>query len=336
MQHMVNKLSFDFRCSNEEQAYVLRKKFIENNYADIVSVINAECDHLSNTDEFLKINKVEVHLSVREEMIYNPQEYLDALQIELRRELQKRQHSPVEKKSLQESRRGILTYFIENGYMPWWASLEYGDITSICHEIIELNELSGIIHFLLQHKRKKHIWERVAFQLSDEFKRSLVSEIILFKEIKEELKRLLQQQNLNKNVRPQSIESYEEQLDNYILKNGSHIFMKTGNNNDTISTREIRRLLDHFIQLIEPAGQAGLIPAKKETVADQLDSLTDISPSDAKIRAMDQPDLLTDISHTYLEVQTMNQSNSLTGTSHSDPEVQSMSQSDLLKGTHTE
>ncbi len=259
MQHTVNKLSFSFTCSKEEQAYVLRKNFIEGNYADIVSIINAECDHLSNMDEFVEINKVEVHLSLGEEVIYNPQKYLDALRLELRNQLGNTKHSPVEKKSLKQNRLRILTFFLQHGYLPWWATREEFDVASICNDINTSQQFTGIIDFLLLHKEEAHIWERLSFQFADDFKRSIISEIGILKEVRETLKKLVQQHVANKKIFQQSIKEYEQELNHFMLKNGAQIFTKIGSNTNIASPDEINLLLDNFLQIIEPVYQ------KKET-----------------------------------------------------------------------
>jgi hypothetical protein len=188
--HLVNRLHFQVRCAEQEQAFSLRQNFAQTLQPEIVEIIDEVCSEYVSEHEWLRIDKLELDLGRFSPTVFT-RDFAVAFRDQFGKELAKqlgvfsdeRRHESKKHSSLE-----LFCYFMQLGTLPWWA-----------HEIdVEMNAIAQAlcIHmpaplraFFYEQKLNRSVWTRAAWQLDDVAKSAIIS---LFSELRDTETRLIQ------------------------------------------------------------------------------------------------------------------------------------------------
>ena len=137
MEHLVNKLKFDVVCPDEEMAFGIRQNFAQTFQLQIAEVIEKVGDKYTSLNEYIRIDKLEVDMGALSQ--YNLAHDFEKLffyqfEKEIKQKLSAL-HPEERKLSTQRSAVELVTYFLKNGLLPWWADEATTDFNEICEQV---------------------------------------------------------------------------------------------------------------------------------------------------------------------------------------------------------
>src|SRR5579884_3993855 len=62
MTHLINKLQFEMKCMDENQAFNLRQHFAQTLQNSIIAAVDEVCSKYVQDDEWIRIDKLEINL----------------------------------------------------------------------------------------------------------------------------------------------------------------------------------------------------------------------------------------------------------------------------------
>lgn len=167
--HLVNQLQVEATCTDESQAFEVRRIFSRLCQEDVAKMMDEICSKYTGEEEWIQIDKLEMDLG-----------YIDTAQLESK--LANLLHSNFEKelcnklKSIPAGQRTIskqlsftelLTYFLEQGVLPWWAGYPDININEACRKVLD-DQPAFLYHFLLDNKINETVWKRLSMQFDDD------------------------------------------------------------------------------------------------------------------------------------------------------------------------
>lgn len=220
MKHLIDKLTFEIACADEQQAFKIRKDFIKDLYDEMVAVIGACCDHVTDKEQLLQIERLEINLGEFKSNLFDRNQYIKAFGEAFEKELEKLIFPVNKRRTIQQSHVDILTGFLKTGLLPWWAIESEVDMNGWCKEIINGQGSSRFLAWLYEHKGVPEVWERMASQLSPEFKAYIISEALPLSTMAERLS-VLNRENIKKRTIIFTYTMrYEGLIQDFVLRNG--------------------------------------------------------------------------------------------------------------------
>lgn len=231
MAHLINRLQFEFNCSDEDQAFNFRKNFAVTFQEQITDVADNICSKYVSEDEWLKIDKLEIDLGY-----FTPDSFDTNFAAVFKNKFEKQLteklsgiSSAEKKSSLQLSKAELFLYFLQKGILPWWAGESEININEIALDLLT-HQPEKIKSFFYHHQYKKNIWLRTAFQLNKEPKTLIVLLNDELKITKDLFFTWVQQLNiLLKNEAAPDLDFTDEIIEDIVLKNASEIFQNIKN-----------------------------------------------------------------------------------------------------------
>ncbi len=226
MIHTINRLQFQFNCSDEDQAFNFRENFGVTFQEQITDAVDIICSAYVSKDEWLRIDKLEIDLGYFSPDSFDAN-FAASFKYKFEKELAQKLSaiSSTEKKVLQQrSKKELFQHFLQTGILPWWASESEINIDEIAIDLIT-HYPEVIKQFFYHYQHKRNIWLRTALQLTQKNKALIVSLIGELKTTKELFLRWIQQLNiLLKNESATALQIDDETLENIILKQAPDIF----------------------------------------------------------------------------------------------------------------
>jgi hypothetical protein len=233
MTHLINRLQFELQSADEEQAFNFRQNFGITFLEQIIDAADEICSSHVQEDEWIQIEKLEIDLGNFSPVAFGAN-FSSVFKNKFEKALVDKLSnisSAQKKESLLVSKIELLKHFLQTGTLPWWATEQEADINEIMLELIT-NHPEKITRFFYQHRFKKNLWTRVAFQLSEETKTKLILLIPELKVAKDLFVEWIQQLNiLLKNENVATINIPDASIENIIFKNASGIFQHQNDTN---------------------------------------------------------------------------------------------------------
>ena len=186
--HLINRLRFEVRCPEEEQAFKLRQSFAQTFQPEIIEIIDKVCSEYVSEDEWLQIDTVEIDLG-RFSPHMLARDFATVFREQFEKELAKKLNALTfeqRKASKEYSCMELFSHFMLQGTLPWWSNEAEVDINAIIQELYARTPRQ-LRAFFYDHRGNRFVWTRAAFQLNDEAKRAIIS---LFKELQDAETRL--------------------------------------------------------------------------------------------------------------------------------------------------
>jgi hypothetical protein len=173
--HQVNKLLFEFKCPDEDSAFLLRNSIVDLQEQAIELVDNISSRY-AGEDEWIRIDRLEIDLGQ-----FGPDALSSAFSTlfgdRFERSLKEKLSgaSPgVRTFSTLRSKLTLLKHFLLTGSLLWWTDSNATDIQQIAGEIMA--EEPGVFRrFLYDHRRSSFLWMRMRLQLNDDIKALIIS-----------------------------------------------------------------------------------------------------------------------------------------------------------------
>ena len=267
MTHLVNRLTFELECQDEEQAFELKEKFSSAAHEQIGSIIDNVCSKYVSENEWVRIDKLEIELGEFSFDLFE-QEFSKAFIKQFESIIAQRiTRAPGEKaESSRESYEiEILEYFLLKGSLPWWGDESSLDIDEISSSIFK-NRKAEISDFFRNNYNNYALWDRASFQLKREVLYILIQ---LFKELSyayDILKSILElmigelrsKEEVMKAFFKGDTEQIREMAVNIIVSNAPYIF-EAGNDIQKIRTILAGQAVKVIVSLNNDPGMKGTI-----------------------------------------------------------------------------
>ena len=233
MTHLINRLQFEFNCTDEDQAFNFRQNFATTFQGQIIDAADKICSNHVHEDEWINIEKLEIDLGT-----FSPAAFYSNFSLVFKSKFEKALinklsniSSSEKKESLGVSRTALLTYFLQAGSLPWWAGEQEINLNEIILELIA-NQPATIISFLYRHQTNQNLWIRIAFQLSDEVQTKLILSINELKAAEKLFLKWIEQLNiLSKHESVTQSSVAQNMIDDIVLKNAPQIFQNANGEN---------------------------------------------------------------------------------------------------------
>lgn len=275
MRHVINKLTFEMACTDEKQAFEIRENFIEDLYDEMITVIETCCNRVSDDQQLLQIDKLEINLQAFKDNFLGKQQYIKLFESAFEGELKKKASVAIRKATQQQpvgqSHLDIILYFLETGALPWWTDEKEVDIDRWCSEVMNGKDSANLISRIYMYKNKGQIWKRIVYQLPPDFKAFIISKIPLLLSIQDKLsvlyKDLIDQQKI---IQFRTVHR-DEVINDFILKNGHEIIKQQNPSIERLFVRFLLSVLpkNEIEDLPEPYKSLLIDVADKEKIAIQ-------------------------------------------------------------------
>ena len=238
MEHLVNKLKFDVVCPDEEMAFGIRQNFAQTFQLQIAEVIEKVGNKYTSLNEYIRIDKLEVDMGALSQ--YNLDHDFEKLffyqfEKEIKQKLSAL-HPEERKLSTQRSAVELVTYFLKNGLLPWWADEATTDFNEICEQVFS-HSPEQLKKYLLAEKTNKNLWLRISFQLNKKLKQIIVDQLYPLSEavviMNEMAEKLISEIKLTNDVLSETIaiqlEAQVAQINDIVIANAPGLFTIAGN-----------------------------------------------------------------------------------------------------------
>jgi len=175
MIHLVNKLEFEATCANESIAFEVRHNFARICQDHVSGIIEDICTRLAGEDEWLQIDKLEIDLGHIDPVIFEST-IRQALYLNFEKQLLTRlqsQPTGLRKMSKPLADLEMLTFFLREGILPWWADATTKDPGIICLALLSEQQHS-FYNLLQENKSNENFWKRISLQFSSEVKNQII------------------------------------------------------------------------------------------------------------------------------------------------------------------
>ncbi len=181
--HLINRLHFEIRCPEQEQAFTLRHHFAQTLQPEIAEIIDQVCSEYVSEQEWLRIDKLELDLGHFAPNVFTRDfaaTFRDRFAKQLAKQLGQisvgQRHAAKQNTGLQ-----LFCHFMLLGSLPWWAREADVDIHAItltlCTDMpARLRDFFGL------HRLNRTVWTRSALQLDDAAKSAVIG---LFSELRD-------------------------------------------------------------------------------------------------------------------------------------------------------
>jgi hypothetical protein len=176
MAHLINRLRFEARCSEEEQAFALRQSFARTLQPEIAAIVDAVCSEYVSDDEWLQIETLEIDLGG-----FSPQSFARDFSAVFRErfatELGKKLGAVTfeqRRASRRHSRLELFRHFMTRGTLPWWASETETNIDELVQELLAATP-RRLRALLYECRENRPVWIRTALQLHGETQCAVIS-----------------------------------------------------------------------------------------------------------------------------------------------------------------
>jgi Contractile injection system tape measure protein len=200
-KHIINQLSVELSVTSEEEAFVLRKELNEVLQNEITAVIDQLCSNYSNTEDTLRIERLEIDLGTISTVNFK-RNWVESFKQTFENQLHKANISNLgasQKINKVQSDFELLTGFLKSGRLDWWVISEDINLTEIFEEIIQ-NQAHFLRDFLINNSHKKQIAQRILFQFSEksilQFLENIQINIYKYDDIFEEIFRQIKDNDL--------------------------------------------------------------------------------------------------------------------------------------------
>lgn len=172
--HLVNRLRFEIRCSDEDDAFEVRQNLAALIEDVAREVIDAVCSTYVGADEVVRIDRVEVDLGRLNR---------HAIERDLAPALRSRFESALldhvgprgcaHRAPARGSRLDVLRHVLTTGALPWWEAAEEVDVDAIVIELASAQP-DALRTFLRFDVDRSAVWQRIAYQLGTTARRAIV------------------------------------------------------------------------------------------------------------------------------------------------------------------
>lgn len=173
MMHLVNTLQLEVTCGSEDSAFGLQHHLAPKVQQQVSDAIEKAAAALSDPEDMVIIDRIEIDLGTIDMNITE-----DALAFIIEQEVI-RQVQPYLKtgdsegpKVPEQNTKELFRQFMLTGSLPWWAQNIQPDISKVFIELAEKNR-GWLTAFLYEHRASAIFWQRIAYQLKTEAKRTL-------------------------------------------------------------------------------------------------------------------------------------------------------------------
>lgn len=190
MMHLVNRLRFDIRCSDEQEAFDVRLNLAHVLEDTVRDAIDSVCNEYVGEDETIRIDTIELDLgplnrrAIERDLGWAIRSRFEAA---LREQLVARgpgtQRTPKRASYLELFRHVML-----HGTQPWWEPGEQTDVDTLARELA-VSMPTELREFLYRHAGREALWRRIAYQLRDRGRLAIVD---LIPELNDAQSRVLQ------------------------------------------------------------------------------------------------------------------------------------------------
>ncbi|NTW69469.1 MAG: hypothetical protein HGB23_06405 [Chlorobiaceae bacterium] len=176
MIHFINRLRFEVRCSEEEEAFRLRQSFARTLQPEIVEIIDSVCSGYSSESEWLRLNTLEVDLG-RFSKNQLDRDFAVVFREQFEKALAKQLEAYTPEERLTSKDRSFMELFAHymlHGTLPWWSDEADMDIDAVIGQIHQHLPLQ-LPGFFKEHRENRAVWARAAFQLNEASKQLIIS-----------------------------------------------------------------------------------------------------------------------------------------------------------------
>ncbi|PWJ57477.1 hypothetical protein CLV98_107185 [Dyadobacter jejuensis] len=164
--HIVNSLQLEVESQDETLCFRARKELSTYWQEWLLGTLQMAFDRYSPADQTLRIDKIELDFVIdsaedfeeqfKEQIKHKLEEHLSNLQGD--------SPSKVEEKSPTRTDLELLTFFVQNGFYPWWASSEEIPLSDLLHRIYHQDKDS--LKTLLERVVSNEVcYQRLCFQI---------------------------------------------------------------------------------------------------------------------------------------------------------------------------
>jgi len=193
MQDVINKFTINLACSNEQQAFSMRDSFQKIFYEKAVSIIEKYLDEISDDQQLIVIDKIEIKLNSLPSNGNNMDDFIQKFEKAFKHEFESALTSSARKKNIHQSETEALTTFLLTGNLPWWADTRDSNPDTWCNQIQLTSEKDNFINWLKSNYHNKTIWNRIRVQLPPFFKTFIINAIPELEQAAQELQIFIQQ-----------------------------------------------------------------------------------------------------------------------------------------------
>lgn len=183
MHNLVHSLKFDLHCRDEQQAFALRQAIAGGLQAMMAEIIDRVCARHIPVNETVRIGRLDLDLGNLPSATLDEtfaRQFSALFEARLVDQLQRQQHNggPV---TAMDMVLQVFTCFMQTGRLPWWASPDEYDLTSVCNDLIQRMP-AALLAFFKQHTGNILVWRRVVKQLDPGFRQFLFTHIDLLRQ----------------------------------------------------------------------------------------------------------------------------------------------------------
>jgi len=175
MTHLVNRLRFEIRCSEEQEAFEIRQNLAHLLHDIASDAIESVCSEYDAAGETIRIDTIELDLGAiprhafeRELSFALRTRFESALLEHLRA-----RGSEAVRQSARQSRFELFRHVAATGALPWWEASEAVDLDTIVLELAASSP-GELRSFLLANIAQQALWARMAYQLGEAALRAVV------------------------------------------------------------------------------------------------------------------------------------------------------------------
>ena len=183
MNNLINKLTFEIDCPDEELALGLQRNFMHGLQEGIKVGIDTICSKHTEDTEAIRINKLELDLGLFNSYTIDRQlvdQFLEQFESALLDELA---HIPSDKRAVSQrfSELDALIYFLNSGEKPWWVSEKLIDFNK--HFLRFLQEENRVLlRLLTKQANNNYLWQRISMQFDSNVHRDLLNKVANLKQ----------------------------------------------------------------------------------------------------------------------------------------------------------
>ncbi|MDX2304717.1 MAG: contractile injection system tape measure protein [Microscillaceae bacterium] len=165
--HLVNKVRLLLEVESEALALRVRKEWAKTLETRLSEIIDRVCTQNLLPEEWLKIDRLEIDLgALTPEDISQKWVSLFEVAFEKKIKEQRTQTSLQERQALKEhSDLETLLFFLEKGYLPWWAQSQSLDLDGLLQELID-KQVVNLKTALQETLRKPQAFKRLIYQIN--------------------------------------------------------------------------------------------------------------------------------------------------------------------------
>lgn len=190
MMHLVNTLQLEVTCGSEDSAFGLQHHLAPKVQQQVADAIEKAAAALNDPEDVVIIDRIEINLGTID-MNITEEALASIIEQEVIRQVQPYIRTGREAPTIPEQNtKELFRQFMLTGSLPWWAQNIQPDISKVFIELAETSR-NWLVAFLYEHQASTKFWQRIAYQLKTEAKRTLVDIVAEIKQADELVEALI-------------------------------------------------------------------------------------------------------------------------------------------------